>query len=431
MMPDELHPVARHHLKRNFILGVANGALFSFGDALQDINLVLSVFISRLSGSGLFVGFLQPVRLGGWFLPQLLVSCRLQSARAKMPYYRIGAACRVFGAFGVAISAFLVRDSHLLLALTFLMLAIFSLSGGLSGLAFTEVVAKTIPSRMRGSYSAWRIFTGGILAFAGSFIVRRILGGALNLSFPINYALLFLLAAFGIGIAMAAYAFTKEPTDGKVQPPATLREQLRRASALPARNPNYRNFLLARICLMLAEIAAPFYIIYAKTILGLPDSISGTYLMVSTAANILSTYAWGHVSDGVGNRTVLRAVCFIGGIAPLLTLGMSPLLSHLRSGTWLPLALFGAVFALLGAARTGITIGALNFLLDVAPAHDRAIYIGLTNTLVGIATLSTALGGVIAEVFGYRALFTLAFILYLVASLAISHTREPRESGDS
>ena len=285
--------MARRHLKRNFILGVINGALFSFGDALQDTNLVLSVFISRLSGSNLLVGLLQPVRLGGWFLPQLLVSCRLQGARRKMPYYRLGAALRGTGALGVGVSALLVRDPHLLVPLTFLMLAIFSLSGGFSGLAFTDLVAKTIPSRMRVSYSAWRIFTGGILALLASVIVRQVLGSEGGPPFPTNYALLFLLAAFGICSGMTAFAFVKEPEDGQVRAPASVREQLSRARRLPVHDANYRGFLAGRLCLMLAEVAAPFYIIYAKTSLGLPDAIAGTYLMVAILANIGSTYVWG------------------------------------------------------------------------------------------------------------------------------------------
>jgi len=122
---------------------------------------------------------------------------------------------------------------------------------------------------------------------------------------------------------------------------------------------------------------------------------------------------------------VLRGAGLIGSLAPLLTVAGIPQLRALGV-SWLPTAVVGLIFALLGAARTGVTIGALNFLLDVAPADDRPIYIGLTNTLVGFATLTTALGGLMVEAVGYRALFALALAFYLASALALTRTREPR-----
>ena len=206
----ELQPLARRHLRRNFTLGVLNGALFAFGDALQDANLVLSVFINRLTGSSLLVGLLQPVRLGGWYLPQLFVSCRMQAAERKLPYYRLGTVFRASAALGVGLSVLLVHDPRLLLPLIFLLLAIFSLSGGLSGIAYANLVAKTIPSRRRGSFAAWRIFTGGLLALGGSFLARYLIGGGAGLTFPSNFGLLLLIGGLGIASGMAAYAFVIE-----------------------------------------------------------------------------------------------------------------------------------------------------------------------------------------------------------------------------
>jgi len=424
--PASADETARRYLKRNFTLGVVNGAFFSFGDSLQDTNLVLSMFVNHLSGSNALVGLLQPVRLGGWFLPQLFVSAKVQAAPAKMPYYRSGASLRMASMFGVAAAVFFLSDSPLLLPLVLCLFATFSLAGGLSGIAFTDLVGKTVPSRMRGSLSAWRAATGGILALAGSALVRWLLSPTSGLSFPSNYAIIFLCAAIGIGIGLISYTFVKEPIDGRVQPPARIHEQLRRASQLPRRHANYGRFLVARVSLAVAEVAGPFYIIYIKAALGLPDSIAGTYLMVTTVANIASTYAWGRLSDGPGNRAVLRWSAVMGGMAQLCALALPALLSLTGYESAAPTILFGAVFALLGATRTGVTIGALNFLLDVAPDHDRPIYIGLTNTLVGIATLLTASGGILADALGYRPLFAIAFGLYAIARVAIGLTTEPR-----
>ncbi|HSD83266.1 MAG TPA: MFS transporter, partial [Anaerolineae bacterium] len=72
-------------------------------------------------------------------------------------------------------------------------------------------------------------------------------------------------------------------------------------------------------------------------------------------------------------------------------------------------------------------IGAINLTLEVAPPHDRAIYIGLTNTILGVAYLSTAVSGLIVDLVGYEGVFVLGFILLLVASWALWRLRDPRE----
>jgi MFS family permease len=114
-------------------------------------------------------------------------------------------------------------------------------------------------------------------------------------------------------------------------------------------------------------------------------------------------------------------------LAPLAALGTAPLLALLGHGSWLPPALFAALFAFLGAARTGLDAGGFNFLLDLAPHDDRPIYIGLTNTVVGLATLLTAAGGLIVHFAGPRALFVIAALLYLGGGACLLRTHEPRQ----
>ncbi|MER3468306.1 MAG: MFS transporter, partial [Thermoflexus sp.] len=58
------------------------------------------------------------------------------------------------------------------------------------------------------------------------------------------------------------------------------------------------------------------------------------------------------------------------------------------------------VFVLSGAYASGAAVGGLSLLLEIAPGHDRPLTVGLTNTVLGVALLSTALGGLIADAIG-------------------------------
>lgn len=418
--PSPQNELVRSSLRRNFLLGVANGSIFSFGDALQDTNLVLSVFVSRLSGSSFLVGLLQPLRVGGWFLPQLLLSGYVQSAPTKMRYYRLGAGLRISACFLLAAGALLLSEPKLILGLTLFSLALFSFTGGLSGLAFTDIVGKTIPAPLRGQYFSLRMFFGGILAFLGSLVVRLVLSW--ELPFPRDYGLLFLLAAMAIAISMTAFAFVREPPDARTPPRASLLAQLRRAGSLPRQDRPFRLFLIGRVLVMLTEIAGPFYILYAKEALGLPVSLAGTYLMIGTITNIVSTYFWGLASRRLGSKRVMQVACALGVPAPLCALSLGALARENGSSLALP---FAFVFVLLAITRTGTGVASMPLLLEVAPAHDRPIYIGFTNTLVGIASFANSVGGLLVEGFGYEVLLATAAAFYLLSFLAFLRCPEP------
>ena len=57
------------YYRRNFTLGVINGALINFGLAFFDPATVLPVFVSRLGGSAAMIGLVSAIHGVGWFLP--------------------------------------------------------------------------------------------------------------------------------------------------------------------------------------------------------------------------------------------------------------------------------------------------------------------------------------------------------------------------
>ena len=71
------------HLRRNFALGVVNGALYIVAESLIDPALVLTWFLARLSASNLLIGLVVPLRDAGWFLPQLFAAHYLATLAAQ------------------------------------------------------------------------------------------------------------------------------------------------------------------------------------------------------------------------------------------------------------------------------------------------------------------------------------------------------------
>ena len=425
-MAHTINATAQRHLRRNFSFGVLNGVFFNLFSALLDPSLVLSWFVSQLTTSNFLIGLIVPIQGGGWFLPQLVVSGYLQRRQRKLPFYARVAGVRVAIWGLMTLAVFLIEDAAVLLVVFFTLLAAYSLAAGLAGICFIDIVAKAIPATRRGAFFGWRRFSGGFLALGGSLLVKYILDEGRGLTFPDNYAILFLLSFFILCVAMACFILIVEPLEPVSKKRVTLGRQFRRALDLPRRDTNYRRFLTMRLLLMAAEIATPFYIVYAKRALSVSVSMVGVYLTGATLASFASNLLWGRISDRRGNKLLLILSSALGLLIPLTALSIGPLADLWPGLGELAPSLFALVFVLSGGYKSGAMIGNLNFLLEIAPSDDRPIYIGFTNTTMGIALLASSVGGLIVDITGFTVLFSLALAFYAVAFFLTLRLQEPR-----
>ena len=417
---------AQRHLRRNFSLGLLNGAFFNLFSALLDPSLVLSWFVSQLTTSNFLIGLIVPIQHGGWFLPQLVVSSYLQRRQRKLPFYTYIAGVRVTIWGLMTLAVFLIEDAAVLLVVFFILLAAYSLGSGLGGICFVDIVAKAIPPTRRGAFFGWRRFLGGLLALGGSLLVKYILDERRGLAFPDNYAVLFLLSFFTLCVALVCFILVVEPLEPVNKAKITLGKQFRRALDLPRRDKNYRRFLTMRLLLMAAEIATPFYIIYAKRALSVSVSMVGVYLTGATMAGFASTLLWGRISDRRGNKLLIILSSSLGLFIPLIAMSIVPLADLLPGLREFTSGLFALVFIVSGGSKAGAMMGNMNFLLEIAPADDRPIYIGLTNTILGIALLASSVGGLIVDLVGFTVLFSLALAFYALALFLTLKLQEPR-----
>jgi MFS family permease len=424
-MNDGISKTAHRHLRWNFFLGVINGALFNLSDALLESTLVLSWFASQLTGSNFLIGIITPIRVSGLFLLQLLISGHLQGQERKLPIYKRVALLRA-GSWGLmALTLLLLRDRTLLLITFYFLLAVYSFSSGPAVLSFMDIIGKAIPPTRRGSFFGLRNLTGGVLALAGGLVVRYVLDERRGWPFPTNFAILFILSFVTISVAMGAFSLVVEPLESLNNGPVGWWKQLRRAWKLPRKDAAYACFLATRLSLVGADMATPFYIIYAKNRLGIPVSMVGTYLLVNTVSALLSNVLWGRISDRRGNRLMLWMAILVGLPAPLIALLIGAAHNHLAQRS-VTLALLGLVFAFAGAFRMASRIAHTNYLLDIAPAQDRPIYIGFANTVVGITILATGVSGLIVDLAGYGFLFAVALAFFGLAAIFGLDLVEPR-----
>lgn len=396
------------NLRFNYTIGIINGAIFGFVDALIAPSLTLALFITTLGGSSFLVGLLAAIYNGGWFLPQFLVSHRIQQLPLKIPLYARAAHIRIICWFLICVATFTLGENNptLLLVIFFVLMTIYSFTAGFAGNAFMTVVAKIIPIQPRGSFFAWREFTGTAMGLGAGYLVAVALSPARGLVFPDNFGLLFVAAFGAIGAGLLLFAQVREPREEIKPKSISILEQFRTARVIVRENHTFRRYLWTRFILAAGDLATPFYAIYAIRELGAPDSIVGLYIGLTTVSALLSTPVLSYLSDRHKLNWVLVIAAAATPIIPLLAL----VFTYFATGDSAAVG-FGIIFVIYGVGRTAANIAFPTYLLNLAPPETRSLYIGFTNTLLGIATFIPIIGGILLDLFGFTPLFAITFLM--------------------
>jgi Major Facilitator Superfamily len=389
---------------RNFWYGVYNGIIINASEVFFNSGLVLAPFLAGLGASPIVIGLVPALRVGGWFLPQLLVAHRLAGEPYKLPSYRRISWLRSIAFLLLSLATFVISDHGWLVVAVVVLLGVVAFGGGVSGVAFTDVTGKVVPHNRLGTFWVLRNAGGGILALGAGFLLRWILGS--EIAFPYNFGII-----LAIGTALAALAYwvfglIDEPP-GKPSAKESLGQMIGRIPSLLRENSSYRRYLRVRSFVLIALLADPFYAIYAQRRLNAPEGELGTFIIVMTLASIAANFALRRPANKGRNVLILQI-----GIGCLVTASLLAFFAP----TW------QWIIAVLIASATGqaaVNIAVWNLLYTVSPEAERPLYIGVTNTLMALPSFAPIVAGVIVTLFGYRATFVLA-LLCGISALAFS-----------
>lgn len=127
----------------------------------------------------------------------------------------------------------------------------------------------------------------------------------------------------------------------------------------------------------LAYIGGVVFIPYAIKVLGLPESVVGTFMVISTCFSLPSNFLWSHIGDRYGNKLLLLITTGISLMIPLIAIVsyyLPPIgveVPILGSTFNLRGIVFMGAFALGGLVMTGKFMGDSNYLLEIAPEEQR------------------------------------------------------------
>ncbi|MBN2084173.1 MAG: MFS transporter [Anaerolineales bacterium] len=400
-----LSTFSRRDHTRNWLGFLTDYVFFSIGLTFAGTNTILPAFAANLTDNPILIGLANALWQGGWLLPQMFAAHYLSTAVRKLPTIKFFAwigrpIFLVFGVFLLLSGA--VWPAVFLLGLYFCSFY-FSFTDSIAGVAWFDLLGKTFSHRERGRLIGTSQALAGILSIAAGAAIGWILQSS-GLAFPQNYGLILACASVCFMISLGGMYLIREPLEPVAAERQKIFEYLPGLVRLLHEDRTFLRVNVSRLLMALCVMASPFFAVYAIRELGIAEAGVGWFAIAQTVGSALAGLLFGWVADRFGPHIVIRIVGGVYLLAPCLVLAAG------IAGVSGPaqLALMAAAFLFLGLGDGSIMLGFINYVLEIAPQGQRPVYVGLTNTIVGVIVLFPFIGGALADAWGYRVVFLIA-----------------------
>ncbi|NLM78500.1 MAG: MFS transporter [Ruminococcaceae bacterium] len=390
---------------------VWHGFFLAMTLSMLDLNTVFPALVTELTDSKILFGFLYAIMLGAPLVFNLVFSHYLKSQKYKKKFLLLGIYMRSAAFLGMAISTWFFGRNNPKIAVYsfFIWVFLFSISAGFAGIAYADVIGKTLPRQRRAKLYAVKQFFASMAAFAGGIIINGLFKPG-NLSFPGNYTLSLMIGFAGLAIASLGFFRVQEPASPMLEnQQQSLISYIRNVPDILKKDQQFRRFILLENLASFGIMMMPFYMIYASDTFQSSQTYLGRYLMIQVAGTVLSSFIWGLVSSRKEARVIVRFCMYLEAVIPVAAIFLA------RTNPML----YGMVFLLMGFAISGRRIGFEPYLLDIAPEDRRTEYLGIRGTLNVFTVILPIAGGFFISQFGYKLIFIIvSAVLVLSGYLA-------------
>ncbi|SEA78320.1 MFS-type transporter involved in bile tolerance, Atg22 family [Desulfuromusa kysingii] len=398
---------------KNFTINVCNGAASKLAEQVAGPNLILPWLFQLLGTPVWMFGFLMPIKQSFSLLPQMVVAGQIRKLALRKWVWVVAAMVQALCLLlmvPVALWLSPVSAGFSLLGL----LVVFSTASGAASVAFQDVLGKTIDKGRRGRLLARRALVGGLLTTAVGLLLNRYREVEQGLS-----AVLVLLFAAAMlwGLAALFFALIRE-FPGAVKGGRNAFLELRSGLSLFRQYPGFRRFLLARSLLLSVELATPFFVLHAGQLLHLKIQSIGSLMVAVGVSQVLSSPFWGKMADQTSKR-VMALSSFIAFVAAMLAIALTFISTYS-----LQYAGYLLVFMLVGLAEAGVRLGRKTYLVDAAPAEERATYTAFSNSFVGVIAMMSGITGLVAQWLGASVMISVIAVFMLLGYWACKRMPE-------
>ncbi len=388
---------------QNFYAFIWHALFLAFVSTFVDVNTVLSSFILKIGGSSIHVGMITAISVGLPMITQLLFAGFLSGRSRKKPFLLMGIYIRVFALAGMGYTLTISDSSdHMrLLMMVFLWIGIFSLSGAFAEISYTDILGKVLPRTQRKRFLVFKQLISSTGMLVSSIVASRLV---IRLPYPVNYTMLFFIAALLLFIAAFGFLMIKEDT-GYTGYYSGMIHIIRSIPRVIKNESNLINFIILVNLISLGITIIPFYLVFSKSIFGLTNNQIGNFLFLLFLGMIISTFFWGLVANRFRYKGVSFGGILIGGLLPITALIVS------RFG----MGVYQWIFFLAGFSISAAKISYQGILLEITNNDNRAIFTGIVGTLSLTTAIFPLMAGVLIKHFGFNIVFTMISPMIITA----------------
>ena len=402
MLETEAAPLIEKNYRWNFTVNVLDGATFWFGMSFLSSAVILPLFVSHFTSSPVLIGLIAFLTAAGPLLPQLLVAKAVAHAPRKIvfPAY-IGFFVERLPLIILPAAVWLLADGPPVWPLTvFFILYAWHCGGvGVILVGWQDLIAKIIPADRRGRFFGITNFIGNGTGVLGALALPFFL---LISDFRTGFTMAFGVAALCMLVSWGFLLLTREPAVESSQTASTWLDYLARLPSIVRKDGNFRRFLVSQSLTALSGMASGFLLIHAVRIGSLNNAQAGAFTVWLQAGLALANLGFGFLADRLGHRRGLEW--------GLLLNVVSLLLAWLMAAPWA----FSLIFFLRGAMSAAQFISGSALVYEFSAAEDRAVYLGLANTIPGfVGAIAPLLGGFLGGLLGYPVLFAISAVVAL------------------
>lgn len=403
-IPDE----ACLDLPRNFFATLVALVLTKTGDRLAGAKLVLAWLLTALGAPEFLAALLVPIRESLALLPQLFVAAAIRRVAIRKWFWIAGSIVQGLCVMAMALVAATLSGAAAGWAIVALLI-VFSLGRGVSSVAAKDVLGKTVSKNRRGILNGYAASVAGALTVAVGlliWLVRR--QDAESVAFFVT-----LLGGAGALwlVAAAVYSGLRERA-GAIEDGGNAIAEAFSSISLLRTDAGFRHFVVTRALLVSTALAAPFLVVLAGRHGN--SALSGLAMMIvaNGLAAWVSAPAWGRLADR-SSRRVLVIAAFAAA-----SLGLGIFVYAGSGSPWNAEWVYAFGFFLLGIIHTGVRVGRKTYLVDMATPENRASYVAVSNTVIGVLLLLGGLFGVLAATLGVEATILVLAILSAIGGVS-------------
>jgi Major Facilitator Superfamily len=399
---------------------------FGVGASFTSQTTVIPSFLATLTSSAPLIGLASTIATGGWLLPQLFAANRLAGLSRRKASVTVPATVNrsVSLVVGPAVLLLGPRLPAAALAVFFVLYLAFWLVDGIASIAWLDYLGRCLSPASRARLISLGTIAPGIAGIGAGAVVGLVLSSP-GITWPLNYALLFMCTGVAYTLSLISFFFVRDPPAAAVQPRMPWPAYFGRMVTVVRGDPPFRKAVLAALALGGIGVAAPFYIVHGLESLGFPPASVGFFTSVQVIGSVFAALIMGVLGERRGTRSVMRLWGWAALGTPVIAVAAPSLVKVMPGGV---MYVYGLVFVIVGMQGVANMAGFLNWVLEYSPASDRPLYIGFANTLTGITLVMPMVGGwILAASSSYVLLFAVAAAGPVVGLVLLRSLPEPRK----